>query len=44
MCDYLGGNEINVCLFSDPINSFDRPIGLFQKTPKEVFFQKVFRC
>ncbi len=23
MCTYLGGNKINVCLFSDPINSFD---------------------
>jgi len=23
MCSYLGGNKINVCLFSDPINSFD---------------------
>src|SRR5215210_1338460 len=23
MCRYLGGNKLNVCLFSDPVNSFD---------------------
>jgi D-psicose/D-tagatose/L-ribulose 3-epimerase len=43
MCDYLGGNEINVCLFSDPINSFDMTHRFIPKDAKRSILSKSFQ-
>ena len=41
MCNYLGGNKINVCLFSDPINSFDLTHRFISQDRKKKYsFQK----
>lgn len=35
MCQYLGGNEINVCLFADSSNDFDANHGLISEDQKK---------
>ena len=38
MCSYFGGNKINVCLFSDPIYSFDLTHRSISKNSKRNIF------
>jgi len=42
MCSILGGNEINVCLFSDPINSFDATHQYISEGAKRSILSKSF--
>jgi sugar phosphate isomerase/epimerase len=42
MCNYFGGNEINVCLFSDPINSFDVTHRFISEGAKRSILSKSF--
>ncbi len=42
MCNYLGGNKINVCLFSDPINSYDLTHQFIPENDKKDLLSKSF--
>ena len=42
MCSYFGGNKINVCLFSDPIYSFDLTHRSISKESKKSILSKSF--
>jgi sugar phosphate isomerase/epimerase len=42
MCSYLGGNKINVCLFSDPVYSFDVTHRFISKEDKIRILSKSF--
>jgi D-psicose/D-tagatose/L-ribulose 3-epimerase len=42
MCNYLGGNKINVCLFSDPLNSFDVTHRFISQNEKKYMLSKSF--
>jgi D-psicose/D-tagatose/L-ribulose 3-epimerase len=42
MCNFLGCNKINICLFSDPINSFDLTHQLVQDNQKQNLLFKSF--
>jgi sugar phosphate isomerase/epimerase len=42
MCNYLGGNKINVCLFSDPLNSFDLTHRFISHSDKKNVLSKSF--
>jgi sugar phosphate isomerase/epimerase len=42
MCRYLEGNKINVCLFSDPINSLDLTHKFISKDKKKKLISKSF--
>ncbi|MBA3978479.1 MAG: sugar phosphate isomerase/epimerase [Nitrosopumilus sp.] len=42
MCSYFGGNKINICLFSDPINSFDVTHRFISQDDKRKILSKNF--
>ncbi len=42
MCSYFGGNKINICLFSDPIYSFDVTHRLISQNDKRKVLTKSF--
>ena len=42
MCSYFGGNKINVCLFSDPIYSFDLTHRSISKESKKSILSRSF--
>ncbi len=42
MCSYFGGNKINICLFSDPIYSFDVTHRLVSQNDKRKVLAKSF--
>ncbi len=43
MCNYLGGNKINVCLFSDPLKSIDLTHSFISQNEKKGYSPKVFQ-
>jgi D-psicose/D-tagatose/L-ribulose 3-epimerase len=42
MCNYLGGDKINVCLFSDPLNTFDLTHRFISQNDKKNMLSKSF--
>ncbi len=42
MCSYLGGSKVNICLFSDPINSFDVTHKFISQGDKRKILSKSF--
>jgi sugar phosphate isomerase/epimerase len=40
MCNYLGGLEMNICLFADELPGFDRTHSMLARNEKEKFAQK----
>ena len=44
LCNYFGGERINLCLFSDPINSFDVTHRNVTENIKTKYWEAVYLC